>query len=76
MRREPFTMERDVLNVGDAVEIFESRLPRAYYYTVKPAQAMSGNIPLNHPISSRKGKVVEKTEDGAAWVLTIEFQED
>lgn len=68
-------MERDVLSVGDEVEIFESRLPRAYYYTVKPAAAMSGNIPLTNPIKSRTGRVVEKTEDGAAWVLTIEFDE-
>lgn len=75
MRREPFTMERDVLNVGDEIEVFESRLPRAYYYTVKPAQAMSGNIPLNNPLKSRQGKVVEKIEDGAAWLLTIEFPE-
>jgi hypothetical protein len=43
MRIEPFTMERDILNVGDEVEVTESRLPRAWYYTAEPAAAMSGN---------------------------------
>lgn len=74
MRTEKFTMERDILNVGDAVEITESRLPRAYYYTVKPAAAMSGNYLPEDRIESTTGKVVGKTLDNATWILDIEFE--
>ena len=40
MRLEPFTMERDILNVGEEVTVTESKLPRAWYYTIEPAAAI------------------------------------
>ena len=75
MRTEPFDMERDVLNVGDTVEITEGRLPHAFYYTAEPAAAMSKNFTSDDRILSPKGKVVSKTKIGASFVVEIEFDE-
>lgn len=75
MRIEKFTMERDVLQVGDVVHITESRLPRAYYYTVEHAAAMSGNFELTNRIQSTVGKVMKKVPDGTIFILDIGFEE-
>jgi len=75
MRVEKFTMERDVLNVGDVVEVTEGRLPRAYYYTAEPAAAMSMNIDLNNRLQSTKGTVTKKELDGSTFWLEISFDE-
>lgn len=74
MRTEKFTMERDILNVGDTVTITESRLPRAYYYTAVPALAMSGNFTAENRILSTTGKVTGKTTESGSWILDIEFE--
>lgn len=75
MRLEEFTMERDVLNVGDEVAVSEWRLPFAYYYTAEPAAAMSGNYePLNR-IESSTGIVREKEKkDDGSYIIMIEFE--
>ena len=75
MRLEPFTMERDILNVGDEVDVTESRLPRAWYYTAEPAAAMSGNYGPSERIRSQRGIVRKKEQNGASWTVTIEFDE-
>lgn len=75
MRREKFTMERDILNIGDVVELTEGRLPRAYYYMAEPAAAMSMNIELNQRFKSDHGTVVSKTREGATFTIEIEMDE-
>ena len=75
MRIEPFTMERDILNVGDVVSVTESRLPRAWYYTAEPAAAMSGNYAPSERILSRQGVVRKKELNGVIWTVYIEFDE-
>lgn len=75
MRTEPFDMERDVLNVGDTVEITEGRLPHAYYYTAEPAAAMSKNFTTETRITSKTGTVVGKTKVGASFIVDIQFDE-
>ncbi|MBR4769062.1 MAG: hypothetical protein IK088_08810 [Lachnospiraceae bacterium] len=74
-RTEPFTMERDVLNVGDEVEITEGRLPRSFYYTAEPAAAMSRNFTADRRIKSTKGVVTSKAEDGGTFTVEITFDE-
>ncbi len=75
MRTEPFTMERNVLQLGQEVEITEGRLPRAWYYTAEPAAAMSANIPLNKRITSTKGVVTAKRLEGSTYIVDITFDE-
>ena len=75
MRIEPFTMERDILEVGDEVDVTESRLPRAWYYTAEPAAAMSGNYAVSERIKSQKGIIRKKELNGATWTVYIEFDE-
>ena len=76
MRREPFDMERDILNVGDVVDITEGKLPHAWYYTAEPAAAMSKNFTAEDRIVSKTGTVVSKTKIGASFVVEIEFDEE
>lgn len=75
MRTEKFTMERDVLNIGDTVEITEGKLPRAYYYTAEPAAAMSVNFPANERIISTHGTVTGKVPEGSSFIVDITFDE-
>lgn len=75
MRLEPFTMERDILNVGEEVTVTESKLPRAWYYTIEPAAAMSGNYGPSERIRSQKGIIRKKELSGTTWTITVEFDE-
>lgn len=74
MRREMFHMERDVLNVGDTVNIIEGELPFSYYYTATPALAMSGNYTPFNRILSRTGVVVAKERFDSTYHIDIEFE--
>ncbi len=74
MRTIEFTMERDLLNIGDRVTVNETRLPYAYYYTTSDAVAMSDNLPVDQPLISREGIIREKVLDGDTFVLRIEFE--
>ena len=67
-------MERDVLNIGDQVEIIEGSLPFSYYYTVVPALAMSKNYKNADRIKSRNGAVVSKERKGSTFEIYIEFE--
>ena len=75
MRTERFHMERDVIEVGETVEIIEGVLPMAYYYTVKPARAMSGNFTAQERIKSKTGVVKDKTESDGTFYVYIEFED-
>lgn len=75
MRTERFHMERDELNIGDEVDINEGILPMAYYYTIIPALAMSGNYTTRERIRSRHGKVVGKEEHNSTFYIYVEFDE-
>lgn len=75
MRKEVFDMERDVLEVGQNVDIVEGELPFSYYYTVVPALAMSRNYENANRIKSRRGVVVEKEKHDSSYYVYIEFEE-
>ena len=75
MRTEDFTMERDVLNIGDTVRITEGKLPHTYYYTAEPAAAMSANFLPSDRIKSREGTVVSKKREGSSFIIGIAFEE-
>lgn len=74
MRRERFHMERDVLKIGDEVDIIEGVLPMSYYYTVVPALAMSGNYTTRERILSRHGRVADITEQDGTFYVYIDFE--
>lgn len=77
MRRMDFKMERpDLVKVGDMVEVSEGELPSNWYYTIEPAVAMSGNIPLFERLHSKEGKVVNIEPLTVGFYVTVEFDED
>lgn len=77
MRRMEFKMERpDLVKVGDIVEVSEGELPSNWYYTIEPAVAMSGNIPLFERLKSKEGKVVNIEPLTVGFYVTVEFDED
>lgn len=76
MRQEDFKMERPgLVSVGDRVEITEGKLPNAWYYTVEPAVAMSGNYTFREKIKSKEGIVKDIKETGRGFYITVEFDE-
>jgi hypothetical protein len=75
MRYEIFKMEReDLVHVGDKVEITEGVLPSSWYYTIKPAVAMSANYSFSQRIKSREGIVdaIETTASGFFVKLALD----
>ncbi|MBQ5734382.1 MAG: hypothetical protein UH654_02010 [Lachnospiraceae bacterium] len=76
MRQEDFKMERPgLVSVGDRVEITEGKLPNAWYYTVEPAVAMSGNYTFREKIKSKEGIVKDIKETDRGFYITVEFDE-
>ena len=76
MRKIEFKMERPgLVKEGDRVEITEGVLPSAYYYTIVPAVAMSGNFTLRERLKSREGVVKEILENDKGYYVIVEFEE-
>lgn len=77
MRVMEFKMERpDLVKVGDKVEITEGELPSSWYYTIEPAVAMSGNIPLTERLLATEGTIMEiRSSEDVGYYLTVGFEE-
>ncbi len=76
MRLMEFKMERpDLVKIGDKVEISEGQLPSSWYYTIEPAVAMSGNIPLTERLLSTEGEIMEIRASDVGFYLTVGFKD-
>lgn len=76
MRLMEFKMERpDLVKVGEKVEISEGQLPSSWYYTIEPAVAMSGNIPLTERLFATEGQIMEIKASDVGYYLTVGFEE-
>lgn len=70
-------MEREnLVKEGDEVTITEGVLPSAYYYTINPAVAMSGNYVFRERLKSRKGVVKEIKHNDKGYYVVVEFDEE
>lgn len=77
MRILEFDMERkDLVKIGDEVEVFEKRLPFTYYYTIIPAIAMSRNIEPTKRLKTSHGKVTDIQPFGTRSIVYVEFDEE
>ena len=77
MREMEFKMEREgLVEPGQSIQVTEGILPSAYYYTIVPAVAMSGNIPFRDRLKSKSGTVVSVEENTRGYYVTVEFDEE
>ena len=77
MRLMEFKMEREnLVKEGDEVTITEGILPSAYYYTINPAVAMSGNFSLRERLKSDCGVVREIKHNEKGYYVVVEFDEE
>ena len=76
MREMLFKMERPgQVQIGELVKITEKSLPYAYYYTLEPAVAMSGNIEFRDRLLAKEGIVKQIEENPRGYYVTVEFEE-
>ena len=77
MREIEFKMERHgLLEIGQKVTVTEGELPSAYYYTIDPSLAMSGNFDkMRERLTVNEGVVVDIKETPRGFYVTVEFNE-
>ncbi len=76
MREMEFKMEREgLVEPGQSIRVTEGVLPSAYYYTIVPAVAMSGNIPFSERLKSREGVVKDIIQNEKGYYVVAEFNE-
>lgn len=76
MREMEFKMEREgLVEPGQSVSVVEGVLPSAYYYTIVPAVAMSGNIPFSERLISREGVVKDVIRNEKGFYVIAQFDE-
>lgn len=80
MKTIEFRMERPgLVQAGDEITVDESALKtlqgKIYYYTIRPALAMSGNIPAREKLNILSGKVAKVEESEGYWTIFGEFED-
>ncbi len=76
MRIIEFKMERQgLIEIGQQVEIRESKLPKQYYYVIEPAVAMSGNYDFADRLKHLSGIVKDIKETEKGFYVDVEFNE-
>lgn len=76
MREMEFKMEREgLVEPGQPIQVTEGVLPSAYYYTIVPAVAMSGNIPFAERLKTREGVVKDIIQNEKGYYVIAEFDE-
>lgn len=77
MRRMEFTIEDNwnKLDIGQDVNVIESKLPTSYFYTIENALGMSKNYSNQERLKSMHGIVIEKRHDERFDIAVLEFDE-
>ena len=76
MREMEFKMEREgLVKPGEKIRVTEGVLPSAYYYTIIPSVAMSGNIAFSDRLKNREGVVKDVVENEKGYYVIAEFDE-